>query len=307
MALINLTAATNDGRDYNGTYTRPGTVNASNLTCYFPGQTCPSGPPTSAQQVKLYAEESKQSRAHIDGELARTAPCGPYNDIADVLNSTVDYGYFCRRTQGHQEFAYRFSEYNPLDREKRYPFFTKRVITASAGPCFQYHKVKEPTKTKDVNGNLAAWLYEFTNGTFSGNITIPVGSEALRGTTYVYRGINVPQLATTYACGPRCIWMWAHRSFARGPDGSGDSNKDASFQCKVTVSDVANATREEHHVPDEMARLAASAIGLQGRYSSAGPGKPPVWTQYQFYAFGYVLSHLLSSCGPLDSVTIQHF
>ena len=279
--MINLTATINDGTDYNGTYTRLGAVNASNVTCYFSGQTCPGRSPTSVQEVKTKREETKQSRAHINGELARSARCGPYDVISDVINSKIDYGYFCRRTSGNQEFAYRFSEYNPMDPEKRFPHFTQRIITASAGPCFQYHKIKEPTRTKDVNGNLAAWLYEFTNGTFSSNITIPIGDEALSGTTYVYRGANVPQLATTYACGPRCMRMWAHRSFGEGND---PDDQDAFFECQVNISEVMNATIDEHHVPDDVARLAASAIGLQGRFSGAGK----VWTQYQFYPLGYV-------------------
>ena len=243
------------------------------------------------QEVKVDPEESKQSRAHIDGELARSSRCGPYNDISDVLNSKIDYGYFCRRASGKQEFAYRFSEYNPTDREKRFPHFTQRLITASAGPCFQYHNVKAPTRTKDINGNLAAWLYEFTNGTFSSSITIPIGDEAVSGTTYVYRGVNVPQLATTYACGKRCIRMWAHRSFGHGND---TDDRDAFFECQVTVSDVMNASSDDHQVPDHVARLAASAIGLQGRYSRAGKA----WTQYQFYPFGYVSSLLQLSCMP---------
>ena len=242
------------------------------------------------QEVKREQEEVKQARAHIDGELAHSAllsaGCGHYNNISDVINSKIDYGYFCRRTRGKQEFAYRFSEYNPMDQEKRFPHFTQRVITASAGSCFQYRKSKGPRQVKDKIANLEAWFAEFTNGTFSSNMTIPMAYESISSTTYVYRGVNVPQLETTYACGPRCIRMWAHRAARKANDAY---DQEAYFECQVNISDVMNATIDDHHVPDHVARLAASAIGLQGRSAQAGGH---VWTQYQLYPYGYVASLL---------------
>lgn len=71
--------------------------------------------------------------------------------------------------------------------------------------------VGEPQNEPD--GNL---FYEFTNGSFSGNIIILGQSGAFDGTTYVYRGTNTPQAAITYSCGHRRVWLWAHQS--RGND-----------------------------------------------------------------------------------------
>ena len=57
-----------------------------------------------------------------------------------------------------------------------------------------------PQNTSD--GSL---FCEYTNGTFSGNITIPGQSRAFYGITYVYRGINTLQEVVIYECGSRCM------------------------------------------------------------------------------------------------------
>ena len=198
--------------------------------------------------------------------------CGNYTEISDVLGSKHNYGYYCRRTRHQQEFAYRFNEYNPNDTTKAYPRFTNRTITASAGECFNYSVTGDPQPQGGGN-----WLYKFGNDTFKGNITIPGAYGALDGTTYIYRGINVPQQASKYACGPRCIKMWAHRS-----EGYGEPS--TFFECPITVNEVNNATEDYQRLPYDMARLAAASIALQGRPS--GPPGTNLWPQYQFFAFG---------------------
>ena len=83
------------------------------------------------------------------------------------------------------------------------------------------------------NGDV---LYQYTNGTFNGNITIPGAYGAYDGTIYVYRGTNVPQKGVTYACSPRCIKMWwAHRLIGNGEIST-------FFECSITVKDVSNTT-----------------------------------------------------------------
>ena len=214
---------------------------------------------------------TNQARAHAGGDISLGFPCGPYNETSQILSSQDDYRYYCRRNRHQQEFAYRFNEYNPADKLKAYPRFTKRIITASAGECFEYQMVGEPTSVPD--GNLD---YKYTNGTFSGNITIPAQSGAIDGTTYIYQGINTPQKAVTYACGPRCIWVWAHKSRGHG-------EKSAFFQCPITVNTVSNAPNDTQHISDDMARIAAASIALQGR-----PADNNIWKQYQLYTFGYL-------------------
>ena len=268
IALVNLTYSLDDGTDWNGTYTRPGMVNVSDLSCYN-ANGCPGKD----------HEDISQARAHAYGEEATDTGCGVYNTTADILHSKNDYNYYCRRTPKQQEFAYRFSEYNPENKQQTFPHFTNRIITASSGPCYKYYELNN-TLAPNLGGLLSAWNYTFTNGTYNSSIRIPVDMEALNGTTYVYRGVNIPQNATEFSCGPRCMWMWAHRSV-------GVASKSVFFQCPITVSQVSNTTDTRQELSDGMARLAASAIGLQGRFVTVGDKKKKrIWTQYQFYPFG---------------------
>ncbi|KAL8829650.1 MAG: hypothetical protein Q9191_001901 [Dirinaria sp. TL-2023a] len=266
VALVNLTYSLDDGTDWNGTYTREGTVNVANLSCYFHNQDCPSDD----------HEDIVQATAHAYGEVSSGTVCGPYNTTADILHSRNDYEYYCRRTPGNQQFAYRFSEYNPRDLQRTHPHFTNRIVTASAGQCFQYSQVNL-TLAPDLNGLMNAWNYTFTNGSYTSSIRIPVNMEAVNGTAYVYRSAVIPQEAVTWSCGPRCMWLWAHKSFGAGEPST-------FYQCPITVSQVSNVTHPGQNITDGIARLAASAIGLQGRFVGSPPNR--TWTQYQFYPFG---------------------
>ena len=257
--MISLTYSVVDGTSWNDTYTRPGLANAANLTCYSynPLGTCGGDIPS-------------QARAHANGDVALGFPCGPYNDTLQVLESKNDYRYYCRRTRYQQVFAYRFNEYNPNDTQKNYPLFTNRIITASAGQCFNYTMDGEPSDASDGNS-----LFKFKNETYSGNITIPAQSGAWDGTTFIYGGTRIPEEAVTYACGPRCILVWAHRARGHGEEST-------FFQCPITVNLVSNANGTQQ-VPNGIARLAATSIALQGR-----PYPKNIWKQYQLYTFGYL-------------------
>ena len=259
--MVSLTYSVVDGTNWKDTYTRPGLANASNLKYYSIG---PHG--------GYSGDVTNQARAHANGEVALAFPCGPYNDTSQILESQDDYRYYCRKTPNRQEFAYCFNEYNPNDTHQSYPRFTNRIITASSGECFEYRMVGEPRDGSDGNVD-----YKYTNGTVNGNITIPGQSSAFEGTTYIYQGINTPQKAVKYACGPRCIWMWAHKS--RGPN---PGQKSVFYQCPITVNLVSNTTDDTQKISDDMARIAAASIALQGRPSSNN-----IWKQYQLYTFGY--------------------
>lgn len=244
-----------------------GTVNASDLACYykeFDQNSCPE-------------DVTAQAVAHSYGELALRSSCGLYDDISDLQNSKYDYSYYCRRDG--QEFAYRFNDYNPNDTQKVYPLFTNRTITASSGSCFTYSRLGNATMTRDTAGDLEALNYTYTNGTFEDTIVIPKQSLGLSGTTYVYRGVKLPQHATTYACGDRCMWMWAFK--AQSPE-----EEPAFYQCPITISGVSNATNAAQNVSNDVARIAAASIALQGRW--AGTFQNKIWTQYQFYPAGLV-------------------
>ena len=258
--MISLTYSVVDGTNWRDTYTRPGIANAPNLTCY-------SFDPHGACGGNV----TNQARAHANGEVALGFPCAPYNDTSQILDSRDDHRYYCRKPPNRREFAYRFNEYNHDDKQKSYPRFTNRTITASSGECFEYQMVGKPHDGSDGNVD-----YKYTNGTIHGNITIPGQSSAFEGTTYIYQGINTPQKAVKYACGPRCIWMWVHKS--RGP---APGQKFVFYQCPITVNSVSNTTNDTQEVSNDMARLAAASIALQGRPSYN------TWKQYQLYTFGY--------------------
>lgn len=261
-ALISLTYSTVDGTDWHGTYTTHGIASATNLTCYadrFNGQRGCVGDTIDVRE---------QGLAHAYGQLSQAAECCPYTDISDVLNSTQNCKYYCNFTPYKQEFAYRFKEYNPDDFARAYPIFTNRTITASSGRCNNYSQPKSPKP----HGNGFSF-FEYQNDTYEGNITIPDALFTMNSTTYIYRGSLKPQEAITYACGPRCISMWAHK--ARG---HGEAPK--FFECPITVSEVHNATSDTQNVSDGIARLAAASLGLQGRPDNNGG-----WIQYQFFPF----------------------
>ena len=203
------------------------------------------------------------------GSLSESNDCVNYTTLEDILRSRTNPKYYCRRTSSRQEFSYRFLEYNPKDDQRTYPFLTNRTTTASAGSCYS-HSVSHGDKgTKSRRG----WSnYTYSNGTFSGSILLPVQVDRFDGTVYVYRGSNPPQTATIYACETRCIWMWAHKTKSpRRPS--------MFYQCPVSVDLVPNSRKDTHHVPDGIARPAASSIGLQGGNSDPENG----WTQFQFY------------------------
>ena len=196
-----------------------------------------------------------------------------YDDISDLQLSKYDYGYYCRRDG--QEFAYRFNEYNPNDTQKVYPLFTNRTITASSGHCFSYSQLGDPKPALDTAGDLEALNYTYTNHTYTGSIIIPKQSTGLSGTTYIYRGTRLPQDAVTYACGPRCMWMWVYKAHSK-------YEEPAFYQCPISISNVENTTNSSaQNIPNDVARIVAASIALQGRW--AGTFENQIWTQYQFY------------------------
>ena len=275
VAVISLTYSINDGTNYNDTYLKGGTVNASKLSCYydlFNGQPCIND---------TVNDVTNQALAHAYGTLALDSPCSPYNTTADVWHSKHNHGYYCNRARHHQEFTYRFNEFNPNDTQQVHPHFTNRIISAS-GSCVNYSLVGQP-ENQD-NGML---LFKYKNDTTSGNITIPIVSGDLGGTTWTYRDQQSPQNATHSRCGDRCIIIWAHRSAGVGQYGAGQPVQ--FYECPTTVGHVSNQTDPRKDLPDDMARLAVASIALNGRQAGTED-----WTQHQFYPYGFVVKFPLS-------------
>lgn len=268
VALISLTNSVDDGTDYRDTFIRDGTVNASDLSCY-------QDPPLDC--TKNIA--TGHALAHAYGEYGSDFECGHYTDLAEVLNSTAYYLYYCRQTPQKREFAYRFSEYNPSDDQNSYPHFTNRIITAWSDACFTYN-VTGSVKVPDISGDGQGQKLSYGNGTFNDSISIPESALGLLSTTYIYRDTNPPEEnGPATSCGDRCIMMWAYKNRSKLLNES-----TTLYQCPIHVSPVSNAMQDVHQVPDSVARIAAASIALQGRWSDNDGNRD--YTQYQFYAYG---------------------
>ena len=264
VAAISLTYSVDDGKDYNDTYNKIGTVTAANLTTYFSGN-------------HVVAFEDYQALAHSWGLNTKSQPCEEYENIAQVYRSRSNPRYFCRRTAGKQEFAYRFREYNVNDVERIYPYFTNRLITASSGVCLEYTALSNSTVYDKMDGNQPSTNFTYSNSTYTSTISIPGSSEGWSATVYLYPGPDLPQFTEVNSCGDRCLWIWAHRTSIPG------NNASIFFQCPITISEVSNATTDLHDIPDSVARTAAASIALSGRWT--GTIENQIWKQYQYMAW----------------------
>ena len=241
-------------------------VHVTNHTCYQRRHNT---------QVRCPSRVTTHTVAHTYGEMGLGMEEGSYDKISDVLDSQHLYGYYHRSSRYRQQYAYRFNEYNPSDSQKVYPFLTNRTITVEALNCVTYNQ------TNTDNKDPQTFTYEnVANKTDRGNVTIPRQYLGNDGTTYIYRGWHDPPAATIYSCGDRCILMWAYRN-------PGVQHESTFFRCPVNVSVVNNAQRPEHNIPNNVAKVAAASIALQGRFA----GNPNDYdsmnfAQYQFYAAG---------------------
>ncbi|KAL8672238.1 MAG: hypothetical protein Q9168_003285 [Polycauliona sp. 1 TL-2023] len=133
----------------------------------------------------------------------------------------------------------------------------------------------------DVDGQGPGSSFAYQDGNSMKHIEIPASSPGASATTYMYKGFEAPQ-ETNYTCGPRCMWLWAYRNPAFTDEGNvGDPP--GLYKCRVTISEVSNTWRASQTVPDDVARIAAVSIALQGRWS--GQLDNPNFNQYQFYSY----------------------
>ena len=267
IGLTSLTYTVNDGTDYKDTYVRPGQVNVSDHSCYYMQylqEACPNN------NVTIHTV------AHTYGDMNLAFENREYNNITDVLGSRHNYRFYRRSARQRQQFAYRFNEYNPNDREKVYPFMTNRTVTAEAVNCLTYNEVSADDKEPKTI------TYTNEDRTVNETISIPNRYLGREGTTYIYRGKYDPASAEQQSCGLRCVWMWAYKNPSGYPKGSPEPS--ALYKCPVNISLVGNAYRPEHAISDTMAKRAAASIALQGRFT--GPVNDPNYMQYQFYASG---------------------
>lgn len=226
--------------------------------------------------------EVAQNQAHAYGEASLRERACNYATDEDIFKQPQNCTYFAR-TNGRefgQEFAYRYSEYNPGDQARAYPYLTKRLIKTSTGQCYQYKPGRGYFElSPDGPDSVAVWPY--SNGTTEGLLRIARTNMAFDSTTYAYTGLKAPQNASAVTCGPRCIWLYAVRQ-----SGTVTHRGNDIFMCPITVSEVSDAQQPEHEVPDSTARLAAASIALSGRYTNPNGSDERHWQQFQWFPYG---------------------
>lgn len=204
--------------------------------------------------------------------MSLAAEVSNYTSIADVVQSKSNSLFYQRTTQelqDHQQFAYRFNEYNLKDQQGSYPFFTNRTFTAEALDCSKYNQVHNDGKEPST------FSYFSTDGKVNGTIAIPRDFLGNEGTTYIFRGFHIPEEAAIYSCGDRCVKMWAYKNPSVSAPGT-------FFECSVSISSVTNTDHPMHEIPNNMTKIAAAAIALQGQWK--GKKKDPDFEQFTFYA-----------------------
>ena len=274
IAVLGLTYSMDGGTDSTTIITSRGTVRVPQLDCYYDNGLCatrPAAPP-----------EIVQNLAHFYGEITRGQLRCPYVTDSDIRAAAQNCTYFYNTA--NPEFALRYAEYNPKDHAHAYPYLTDRIIKASASDCYQFQVNASSAYFIDsTDGLQETWVFPFHNETYNGNLPIPRPSAAFDSTTYVYNGSSVPQNATLQSCGPRCISLYAFRSY-----GTVTKRPDVMFKCSITVGEVTHVDNDAQQLPDINARLAAASIALTGRYTNPNGSKIEQWQQYQLFPYGYV-------------------
>ncbi|MCJ1423691.1 hypothetical protein MMC29_001575, partial [Sticta canariensis] len=161
IGTIGLMYSIESGTDSTGVVLQEGPVNVPQLDCYYYNGQC-----TNASVFS-----TPQHLAHAYGETIQGQQTCNYTQDSDIQSASQDCYYF-RHTNG-QEFAFRYSQYNPKDSARAYPYLTDRIVKASASECFQYTVAKKPEKIDSPDGDQDTWLWSFHNSTFNGKIAIP--------------------------------------------------------------------------------------------------------------------------------------
>ena len=163
VVMMSVKLGVTDGTSYNDTYITGGVVRVPDLSSVW-HYNYDKGKYDSADQDldSPGSQSTAQITMHSFGQsgydtLSPALDCGRYDITTDILNTStpkIDYRYYCRRTPEHEEFAYRFKEYNTDDLQGIYPHFTNRYITASSGPCIVYNV---SSTTTNQRGDALVW------------------------------------------------------------------------------------------------------------------------------------------------------
>lgn len=254
-----------NGTDSTGIVTKNGIINATKIDCYYVNDQCIA---SSGSEIVA------QVLAHSYGEIISGGLSCPYTEESDIQSAPQNCSYFSH-TDGW-EFAIRYAEYNPEDLAHAYPFFTDRIVKASAGECSHYNVVGNPMVVNSKHDGIDdTWVWTISkNSTRNETIAIPKREAADDATTFIYDGSSAPPDATIQACGDRCLWLYAWRS-----GGPITKRPPAVFKCPITVSEVTHVKEDWQALRNDIARYAAASIALTGRNA-------PDWQQYRLYPYG---------------------
>lgn len=254
-----------NGSDSTGIIKKTGMINATKIDCYYANNKCLT---TAGSEIVA------QGLAHAYGETISGRLSCPYTEESQIQSAPQNCSYFSH-TNG-QEFAIRYAEYNPDDLAQAYPFFTDRIVKASAGECSQYDVIGDPTVKSSNDGENDTWVWNISkDSTHNETISIPKREAADDATTYIYYGTSAPPEATAQACGDRCMWLYAWRS-----GGPLTKRKSAVFKCPINISNVTNSDEDWKVLPNDIARYAAASIALTGRNAPVSQ-----WQQYRLYSY----------------------
>ena len=158
---------------------------------------------------------------------------------------------------------YNFKNYNPDDRRISLP--SDRQISTTANCSF--------FEVLSSNGQAPKNISVEMDGSVK---SIQLPAEDFGNTIYF----------TDFSddCGSRCAQISVYRPIR---DGSDDRGESSYFECTTTVSKVANVTQDFEQVSDNVAKLAAASVALDGLKRGGNN------IQYQLYPEKYANSSLL--------------
>ena len=208
----------------------PGRVLVPNLTHFFPT-------PDTSKAVGIWVDQNTahtygMASANFNSEPAKDGLTGkPFRGISQ--DPLLFYGQSSNQTAYWQHIFY------DRNMEKTASSYSNRSINATA-TC------KSFTVISGGDGKSTSVTY------LSGNTTknLFVKYVAPRAMTYITE--------TKPVCGSRCAQVWVYQSQPS------DAESGTVLDCTVKLTGVKNAHLPEHELPDDQARIAAGAIGLEG-------------------------------------------
>ena len=242
VAMLGLTYSTNPSLDPSSPVL--GAVNISNMTQYYFADAVSQ---TSANQLMAHTYGQMSFNLNWSIISIDQPDLSPVQPLTLVASQGTNYWMADNYGQ------YVFQQWPAESTTTNGAFYSNRTIIANT-TCYVYDV------TQGADGD-SQQIYYTKNGTMQ---VVDFQMIEPDSTTYY----TSPQDGD---CGPRCANVCAFEN-------SGSTG--FYHECNITISNVNNATLPEHEIPDEIAKLAAASIALQG-YQAKN-----VANQYQRYPAG---------------------